>query len=279
MSSKSRQRGGPQRKLSPSPVTAPAVRRLPWKTILALGLGLSAAVWCGAKFWTGSAKSPVDLSFASPAAQTAQPAGLPAAHGRTRSGQDPVFNARVNRGTRLLAEGKPAEAVQVLTEAVQMNPADEDVHYDLGLALARLGKVDEAIQQYQEALRLLPDYVEAHNNLGNLLMRSGRVEQAIQHFEAALKTMPDYASAHNNLGTALQRTGRSNEAIEHFERAVKIKPDYWEAHFNVATSCLQAGRLTEARSELATVLRLNPSFRPAQQALASLEPSQAAESH
>jgi len=28
---------------------------------------------------------------------------------------------------------------------------DEDVHYDLGLALTRQGKLDEAIQQYEEA--------------------------------------------------------------------------------------------------------------------------------
>ncbi len=247
-----------------------AVRRSHWKGILALLLVFGAAVWCGVIFWNkaGATRSnPPPATGASDQSSSRPPEGRPAA----RSHKDQAFNARVNRGTELLDEGKPEEAVQVLTAAMQMNPADEDVHYDLGMAFARLGKVDQAVQQYEEALRLFPDYVEAHNNLGNILMRSGRLDQAIEHFQAALKIMPDYASAHNNLGTALEQSGHTNEALVHFENAVKLNPDYWEAHFNVATSYLQAGRLPEARSELKTVLRLKPQFQPAQQALAELD--------
>lgn len=247
-----------------------------WKRALAIALGLSAALWGGTRIWQQFGKSPdgaaPSLGSARPAQPTASSAPVSNAPGRI----DPAFNAQVNRGTRLLTEGKPAEAVQVLNEALRLNPADEDVHYDLGMALARVGKLEEAIRQYEEALRILPDYVEAHNNLGNLLMRTGHLDEAIQHFESALKRMPEYASAHNNLGTALQQTGHTNEAIEHFQRAVQIKPDYWEAHFNVATSWLQAGRPSEARTELAAVLRLKPDFKPAQQALAALDPKPAA---
>ena len=182
-----------------------------------------------------------------------------------------AFNARIGRGNELLAQDKPEEALQAFSEALKLNPADEDVHYDLGVALTRLGKIDEAIVQYQEALNLFPQYMEAHNNLGNLLMRSGRTQEAIQQFESALQISPDYASAHNNLGTALQRTGRSNDAIIHFQRAAQINPDYWQAHFNVGTSCMEAGRFAEARTELMAVLRLKPDFQPAKGALAEVE--------
>jgi len=189
-----------------------------------------------------------------------------AAEPRTEENGD-AFSSKVNRGNDLLAQGKVEEAVQTFMEAMRMNPENEDVHYDLGLALTRQGKLEEAIQQYLEALRIFPNYVEAHNNLGNLLMRTGRTGEAIQHFEIALKIMPVYASAHNNLGTALQKTGRMDDALLHFQKAVQINPDYWEAHFNVATSYLQQGRKTEARTELETVLRLRPDFLPAKSAL------------
>jgi Tfp pilus assembly protein PilF len=268
MSSKHRQRPSPYqegRKQFPATATKVAAPWR-WKLSLVFGLGFTAAaLWCGVKFWSDSSeKSPNWPATTRTDIPTTRPSDRP---NQAVSG----FNDRVNRGNQLLSEGKPAEAVQLLTEASQMNPQDEDVHYDLGLALARLGKVEEAIQQYEKALTIFPDYVEAHNNLGNLLMRNGQMDEAIQHFETAIKIMPDYASAHSNLGTALQRTGHTNDALLQFQEAVKIKPDYWEAHFNVGESSLQAGRLEEAQTELETVLRLHPDFQPARAALAEVE--------
>jgi Tfp pilus assembly protein PilF len=275
MSSKSGQRHRPHRpwRGQPPSETGVASPKRRWKLKLLLGLGfIATASWFGAKFWQESGRKSANLPLPSPAAYTSTPS-TPA--GRPKQNVQ-AYNARVNRGNQLLAEGKPAEAAQILTEAAQLNPEDEDVHYDLGLALARLGKAEEAIQQYEKALSIFPNYVEAHNNLGNLLMRDSQIEEAIKHFEAAIKIMPEYASAHNNLGTAFQRTGRTNEAIIHFREAVRINPDYWEAHFNVATSCLQSGRFDEARTEFERVLRLQPNFQPARDALAELKARSAA---
>jgi tetratricopeptide (TPR) repeat protein len=216
-------------------------------------------------FWQGGSSDAQPPSTLSAGTRSANTAAV-----RQVMGNNDEFTRQVNRGNQLLAEGKPAEAVDVLSAAMRQNPNNEDVHYDLGLALARQGKVDEAIQQYNEALRIFPSYVEAHNNLGNLLMRAGRTEEGIQHFETALKIMPDYASAHNNLGTAFQKQGRLDEALQHFQKAAKLNPDYWEAHFNVGLASLQLGQTNEARGELETVRRLRPDFEPAQLALEAL---------
>ena len=238
---------------------------------LVMGLLVVAAVWLGVKFWNASDHGGGIGKTSGPADPQGRSAVGRSARGERRAENNAAFSTKVNRGNELLSEDKPEEALQVLNEAAKMNPADEDVHYDLGLALTRLGKIDEAIQEYEEALRLYPDYVEAHNNLGNLLMRKQRSEEAIRQFETAVKIMPDYASAHNNLGTALQKIGRTNEALTHFARAVKINPEYWQAHFNLANSYFAAGRLSETRSELETVLRLQPDFGPAKAALAELD--------
>src|SRR2546427_383505 len=81
----------------------------------------------------------------------------------------------VNRGTELLARGKIDEAVTNYKEAARLSPEDEDVHYNLALALARQGNREAAKAEYLEALRIYPDYTEAHNNLGNLLDRYARL--------------------------------------------------------------------------------------------------------
>jgi tetratricopeptide (TPR) repeat protein len=244
-------------------------RRQPLALLLFLGIGIvGAAVWFATNSWRRS--EPVPVRIPSPSVDTSSnlPPGSPRAErAASPASFDPAFMTLLNRGNELLTQDKLPEAVEAFTEAMKMNPEDEDVHYNLGLAFARLGKFDESIKQYQEALRILPDYVEAHNNLGNVLMRAGRTGEAIPHFEAALKIMPDYASAHNNLGTALQKSGRTQEALVHFQQAVKCSPDYVEAHFNVGTSLLQAGQLKEAQASFETVLRLRPDFEPAKKAI------------
>jgi tetratricopeptide (TPR) repeat protein len=245
-----------------------------WKLTLALGFGCFAVgAWVAVKSLSRAGDQLASSPNVASLPASIVPADTPTDK-KLLARQDEAFNALVNRGTALLSEGKPHQAFEVLSNALQMKPADEDVHYDLGLVLTRLEKFQEAAHQYEEALRIYPKYVEAHNNLGNLLLRLGRSDEAIQHLETAVKIMPDYASAHNNLGTALQRAGRADEAIIHFEKAADLQPDYWQAHFNVGTSCLEAGRLSEAQNALKIVMRLNPDFQPAKEALAEVEARQ-----
>ncbi len=180
---------------------------------------------------------------------------------------DAVSVKQVERANQLLAEGKPEDAVAVLKEAERLNPNDEDIHYNLGIALAKLEKYPEAVQEYQEALRLFPDYAEVHNNLGNLLLRMGKSDEALKQFEEAVKIMPDYASAWNNFGNVLQQRGQTNLAKEYFQKAVGLDTNYWQAHFNLGTSLLREKRMEEARDEFNTVLRLQPDFPPAKAAL------------
>lgn len=175
---------------------------------------------------------------------------------------------RVNAVNQLLAQGKTEEALARLRELAKENPKDEDIHYNLGIALAREGKNDEAAAEYEEALKLFADYAEVHNNYGNLLLRMGKLDDAIAHLEQAVKITPDYAAAWNNYGTALQRAGKTNEALENFQKAASLDTNYWQAHFNVATALLQRKQFAQAETAFETVLRLQPAFTPAKEALA-----------
>ncbi len=243
--------------------------------LLLLGLaGLVGGAWLVYSYWVRPGEGwPSSEPWASSSTAPSGPEAL-ARRAREGNSKDQQLTAEVNHASELLSEGKAEEAVQVLTNALRLKPDDEDVHYNLGLALTRLGRFDQAIQEYNEALRIFPEYAEAHNNLGNLLMRTGDITNAIAHLERAVKVMPDYASAHNNLGTALQKAGRADEALPHFQQAVKLKPDYWEAHFNLGTGALQQGRVSDARSEFETVLRLRPDFAPAKSYLAAIDARQ-----
>jgi len=175
--------------------------------------------------------------------------------------------ALVAEGTKLLEKGDYAAAAHQYEQAVAISPDQEDLHYNLAIALAKQGKTEEAKKHYEAALQIFPEYAEAQNNLGNLLMNENKLEEAIERFREAISNLPENATFHNSLGTAFGRQGKVAEAMPEFEEAVKLAPTYVEARVNLANTFLATGRLDEAISQLNEALRLKPDFRPALQTL------------
>lgn len=174
----------------------------------------------------------------------------------------------LKRGNDLLAAGKVEEAIEQYKRAAKLNPEDEDIYYNLGLAFARVGNLAEAKQAYNEALKIYPDYVEALNNLGNLLVKEGSYDEAVQQLSRAVELDPKSSAAQNSLGNALARLGRYGEALLHFQKALEGKPDYLEAQQNLASAYLMLGRSDEATKEFTSILKNHPDFEPARKGLA-----------
>jgi len=258
---------------------APANRRSVWVLVSVVAL-IVVVAWLAAPLFKGRdqagqvevrqrASTPPEIPAASRTNEA--PSATSAGDHRPAKENDGKLTELINRANQFLAQSKAAEAVDVLKQALALDPEHEVVHYNLGMALAKLGQNEEAIKEYEEALRLFPDYAGAHNNLGNLLLRVKRRDEAVKHFEQAVNIKPDWAAAWNNFGNAVAQLGRGTEAHSYFEKATQLDPNYVEAHFNLGTSYALQKRLPEARHEFETVLRLQPGFGPAQQALARLD--------
>ena len=159
--------------------------------------------------------------------------------------------------------GRLNEAISQYQEALRLNPASIEAHYNLARALAMLDRTLEAIAQYEEALRLNPVYFEAHYNLGlSLDKMPGRANEAIAQYEETLRLKPDFAEAHFALASDLQAIpGRLNDAIEQYKEGLLLKPNFADAHYNLACA-LQADprRSGEAVAQYEEALRLKPIF-------------------
>ena len=177
--------------------------------------------------------------------------------------------------SEFLQRGDFSQAARKYKEALEVNPSDEDLHYNLGITLARLGQIEEAKKHYEEALKIFPDYVEVHNNLGNLLLNENQLAGAIEHFNEAIRLKPDNPMGHNNLGTALGKQGKLNEAVAEFAEAIKLQPTYVEARVNLANGLISQGQFEKAIAELTEALRLQPNFPPALNALRRAREKQA----
>lgn len=61
-------------------------------------------------------------------------------------------HAALGKGVALVVDGRFAEAEKPLREALRLDPALNDAHYNLAIALKAEGRYDEAIAEYHRAL-------------------------------------------------------------------------------------------------------------------------------
>jgi len=112
--------------------------------------------------------------------------------------------------------GNYEEAEQLYLSAIEQNPDDGRLYFNLGNAQAKLGKVEKAIQSYMEfrGLATSPqDKAKAEYNIGTLLAETKKWKPAATHFKGALKLDPTDLDAKHNLERSLaeQQKEEGNE--------------------------------------------------------------------
>jgi len=135
-----------------------------------------------------------------------------------------------NLGTILGDSGRYDDAASHFTKALKTKPdfleviSDADIRGNLGLLAAHQGKLAEAVEQLNEALRLNPNSAEAHVTLGVVLLRLNKAEESIPHFRAAIQLKPNWALAQDNLKLA-QKQINSRRQQAPAETSRDTKPD------------------------------------------------------
>ena len=84
-------------------------------------------------------------------------------------------------------------AVEVLDQAVKIEPGSAQANYFLGEAYLQIKKGSKAVAYLYEALRIDPlGMAEAHLRLAALYHGAGMKEKAAIEYEQFLKKIPDY---------------------------------------------------------------------------------------
>lgn len=107
--------------------------------------------------------------------------------------------------------GEPAHR-----RAVELAPAADVLHNNLGYNLLMQKKPEEAAAEFREALRLNPGSQLARNNLGLVLANQNARQQAVANWQA----VSDPASAHNNLAAVWMEEGNYPEARKELQTAL-----------------------------------------------------------
>lgn len=121
--------------------------------------------------------------------------------------------------TKMLREGRPADAIPALREAALLDRFNASIQHDLGLACLEVGNTKDAITALQMAVAANPRYADAHFRLGIALEKVGEIRGAIVAYDHATNLEPSLTEAWFRVGALVYELGHREEAIGCFRRA------------------------------------------------------------
>ncbi len=124
----------------------------------------------------------------------------------------------------LVDDGKLQEALQLVKEAQQLYPDNDQVLYRLASLYYDAGQYEPAHQCAQQAISRAPSEWTYYYLMGLIQERLENSAQARNSFETVVQLNPKSAEAYNQLGQIALESHDPQEAIEEFKRALALDP-------------------------------------------------------
>ena len=175
------------------------------------------------------------------------------------------YLAHIHMGKIRAYQGRYSEATDHFRASLALESDDREAHVDftlIGMSLARQGKFAEAIDCLTEALRREPADWAALHELAILAARQLRHTQAAVLFRRVLLIRPDDPVVLVNLGNALAADGDLDAAIVEYRKALAIRPGLVEAKLALAKALARGQRRDEAEQLYREVLEQRGKGKP-----------------
>jgi len=114
----------------------------------------------------------------------------------------------------LVARGRFEEAIDVMNNALELDPLSPGLESDLGWAYYNAGQFHRGIPHCLKALELDRNFFQAHLVLGWSYLFTGRSAEALGEFKVTLQLQPDSPAPQEALGYFYGVTGRREEALQ-----------------------------------------------------------------
>lgn len=132
--------------------------------------------------------------------------------------------------TQLVRAGKLAEASTKADQYLAGKPRDPQMRFMKSVLQSELGKPAEAIETLTQLTQEFPELPEPYNNLAVLYAGQNQYDKARTALEMAIRLNPNYATAHENLGDVYAKL-----ASQSYSRSLQLQGNNPQATQKVAT--------------------------------------------
>lgn len=168
---------------------------------------------------------------------------LSAAQLQGQSEVDPILA----RAAQYVEQGKFELSLIEYQRALNLEPKNQRVHYEMALAFYDLKNYDEAIKHAKKGVKTKSETgVECVILLGTLLDEKGKAKQAVSAFHKGIEDYGDYYLLWYNLGVTANGLRDYNLAEQAFLKTVEGKLDYSVAHYALSGLKMRQGRRVES---------------------------------
>ncbi len=154
-------------------------------------------------------------------------------------------------------------SISQLKSAIQQNPNDAGLYYDLGALYLAALQIDAAMASYTQALKLAPNHPQILLQLGNTASAANRYELAATYFKQCLQAEANNPAAFYNLANTYRAQGKLTEAVTCFLQTLELTPKDANAHNNLGNVYRELGELDKAISCYKLALQCNPQLHHA----------------
>ena len=162
------------------------------------------------------------------------------------------------KGILLAQTGDPAAGLELLSRAAELAPESGPIRANLAKLRLDLGEIDAAVADYEAAVDLDPGNADLLFNLGGALALASRRDEAI----AWLESVRDGGNPHvlANLGNLYRQVGRLDESRDTLEAAVAAAPDNPETQHSLGATLSALRDYAGASERYRAALKRDPGF-------------------
>jgi tetratricopeptide (TPR) repeat protein len=155
----------------------------------------------------------------------------------------------IEKGWSLISLGDYAGAIQSLTKALQLSPADVQAQSLLGWAQMLHEDYDDALATFSKVLMKEPANSLARINVGYICLKKRIFGEAIEHLSKAIRLDNDRKAtlyAHYYLGLVYLEREMFEDAQTFFQKTLSLGPNLIEAYFELGRASWFMGDKTAA---------------------------------
>jgi tetratricopeptide (TPR) repeat protein len=183
------------------------------------------------------------------------------------SAQQSAMNYFVD-GVEAFEAASYQEAIRSLEKAIELDPANLEFQYYLGLTYSAMKQYEDALKVFESIVGKEPvRFRKAYFEIAALYAKQGQYQKAIDTLSIVEKIAPEEVRVYLEKGYAYQRIKDYDQAIENFNKAKDLEPKMLQMiEYTIAAVYFEAEAFDKAEEMFTKAIEVDPTTATAENA-------------